>query len=142
MCNYWQVSFNCICNDCFFNFNPKDIDMNRTISREELHRRMLSAAQPTLIEALPQKYYADKHLPRALNMPHDQVDTLAPALLPDKGAEVVVYCANRQCQNSHMAAHRLTALGYTNVAVYPDGKQDWEEAGLPLESETESAVPA
>ncbi|MGD2141603.1 MAG: rhodanese-like domain-containing protein, partial [Burkholderiales bacterium] len=53
---------------------------------------------------------------------------------PDKGAEIVVYCSNLQCQNSGIAAHRLTALGYTNVAVYRDGKLDWETAGLPLES--------
>ncbi len=116
--------------------------MNRTITREELHRSLLSAAQPTLIEALPEKYYAAKHLPGALNVPHDQVDALAPTLLADKNVAIVVYCANLQCQNSHIAARRLVALGYTNIAVYADGKQDWDEAGLPLESETESAVTA
>jgi hypothetical protein len=25
-------------------------------------------------------------------------------------------------------------MGYTNVRKYADGKQDWEAAGLPLES--------
>jgi 3-mercaptopyruvate sulfurtransferase SseA len=45
-----------------------------------------------------------------------------------------VYCANRQCQNSHVAAHRLAALGYSDVSVYGGGKQDWEEAGLPFET--------
>lgn len=114
--------------------------MNSTITREALHRKLLSAARPTLVEALPEKYYADKHLPGALHMPHDRVDELAPALLPDKSAEVVVYCASRQCQNSHIAARRLAALGYSNIAVYADGKQDWDEAGLPFESAMEMAV--
>ncbi len=114
--------------------------MNSTITRETLHRKLLSTARPTLLEALPEKYYADKHLPGALNMPHDRVDELAPALLPDKGAEVVVYCANRQCQNSHVAARRLAALGYSNIAVYAHGKQDWDEAGLPFESTMEMAT--
>ena len=116
--------------------------MNATITRRELNRKLSSAARPTLVEALPEKYYADQHLPNALNMPHEQVDALAPALLPDKSAEIVVYCANIQCQNSHIAAHRLTGLGYTNVAVYRDGKQDWEDAGLPFDSVEESTVPA
>ncbi len=91
---------------------------------------------------MPEKNYADKHLPNALNIPHDQVDALAPALLPNKSARIVVYCANIQCQNSHIAAHRLSAMGYTNVVVFRGGKQDWEDAGLPFESTTESAVTA
>jgi rhodanese-related sulfurtransferase len=125
-----------------FNFQPMEDDMNRTITREELHRKLFSAARPTLVEALPEKYYADKHLPGALNLPHDWVDALAPKLLPDRNAEIVVYCANRQCQNSHIAAHHLSVLGYTDIAVYPGGKQDWDEAGLPFESATEPAVAA
>jgi rhodanese-related sulfurtransferase len=125
-----------------FNFLLMEDAMNRTITGEELHRKLLSATRPTVVEALPEKYYADKHLPGALNLPHDRVDALAPTLLPDVNAEIVVYCANRQCQNSHIAAHRLTVLGYTDIAVYPGGKQDWDEAGLPFESATEPAVTA
>jgi rhodanese-related sulfurtransferase len=116
--------------------------MNRTISREELRMRLSSASRPALVEALPEKYYVAQHLPGALHMPHDQVDALAAIVLPEKAAEVVVYCANRQCQNSHIAAHRLSALGYTNVSVYAAGKQDWDEAGLPLESGFPAAIAA
>jgi rhodanese-related sulfurtransferase len=29
----------------------------------------------------------------------------------------------------------LAALGYTNVLDYAEGKQDWIDAGLPVESE-------
>lgn len=117
--------------------------MNRLISREELRTRLSSASRPVLVEALPEKYYAANHLPGALHLPHDQVDTHATdVLLPEKSAEIVVYCANRQCQNSHIAAHRLSVMGYTNVSVYAGGKQDWEEAGLPFESTAETAVVA
>jgi len=116
--------------------------MNATITRSELNFKLLSATHPTLVEALPEKYYADKHLPNALNIPHDQVDALAPTLLPNKSDEIVVYCDNKQCQNSHIAARRLTLLGYTNVAVYPEGKQGWEDAGLPFDSVTNSTAEA
>ena len=108
--------------------------MNRTISREELYIKLSSASRPVLVEALPEKYYVARHLPGALHLPHDRVDTLAIGLLPAKAAQIVVYCANRQCQNSHIAAHRLSMLGYTDVSVYAGGKQDWEEAGLSFES--------
>lgn len=108
--------------------------MSRTITREELRSRLALTDRPILLEALPEKYYAAQHLPGALHLPHDQVDALAPSMLPQKLASIVVYCANRQCQNSHIAAHRLSVLGYTDVSVYAGGKQDWEEAGLPFES--------
>ena len=66
-------------------------------------------------------------------MPHDQVRLLAASVLPDKSAEIVVYCASETCQNSHIAAKQLEQMGYTHVAVYAGGKKDWSEAKLPVE---------
>jgi rhodanese-related sulfurtransferase len=57
-------------------------------------------------------------------------------VLPDRNAEIVVYCASATCQNSHIAARLLEQRGYTDVSVYAGGKQDWSEAGLALERET------
>ena len=34
---------------------------------------------------------------------------------------------------------RAEAMGYTNVRKYAEGKQDWVEAGLPLESPATAA---
>jgi rhodanese-related sulfurtransferase len=107
--------------------------MPRTISRDELRARIQAGTAPTIIEALPEKYYLDGHLPGALHLPHDKVRELAPALLPDKGAEIVTYCASATCRNSHIAAETLAAMGYGNVSVYAEGKQGWVEAGLELE---------
>jgi rhodanese-related sulfurtransferase len=107
--------------------------MLKQIDREELRRRIAGKNGPVLAEALPEKYFRDWHLPGARHLPHDEVDRLAPGVLPDKAAEIVVYCASRSCQNSHLAAHRLAQLGYGNVAVYAGGKQDWMEAGFPVE---------
>ena len=107
--------------------------MLNTITLAQLRDGLESANPPTLLEALPERYYADKHLPGALHFPHDQVDRLAPQVIRDKSAEIIVYCASTTCRNSHIAAQRLVQLGYTNVAVYPGGKQAWEEAGLPFD---------
>jgi rhodanese-related sulfurtransferase len=107
------------------------------ISRADLKTRLDTAqrggAPIVLLEALPEKYYRDKHLPGARNMPHDAVDRLAPALVPDKDSEIVVYCANAACKNSGIAAERLAALGYSRVRTYHEGKDDWVAAGLAIE---------
>ena len=107
--------------------------MVKTIDREELSRKLARANPPLLAEALPEKYYRDWHLPGARHLPHDEVDRLAAGVLPDKSAEIVVYCASRSCRNSHIAAAKLAQLGYENVAVYAGGKQEWSEAGLAVE---------
>ena len=105
-----------------------------TITRAELRDLIeANAAAVTLVEALPAQYFEDAHLPGAINIPHTEVRELAPELLPDKDAAIVVYCANLPCPNSGIAAHVLTKLGYTNVRDYAEGKDDWREAGLPLE---------
>lgn len=104
------------------------------IDRHALATALASDSPPTLVEALPERYFVDAHLPGAINIPHDAVDSLAPALLPDRHADIVVYCASAQCRNSDIAADRLQRLGYAKVRVYTDGKKDWAEAGLPVES--------
>jgi rhodanese-related sulfurtransferase len=108
--------------------------MPATIAREDLVARIQSGNPPVLLEALPERYFAQKHLPGALHFPHDQVAELAPRIVPDRSTPIVVYCASRTCQNSHIAAQRLAQLGYADVAVYAGGKQDWEEAGLRFET--------
>jgi rhodanese-related sulfurtransferase len=108
--------------------------MAETIDRETLHAKLDNRHKPVLVEALPVTYYEQVHLPGAVNIPHDAVDALAAELLPDKNAEIVVYCASATCRNSDYAARRLTALGYRNVHTYVGGKADWIDAGLPIES--------
>jgi PQQ-dependent catabolism-associated CXXCW motif protein len=52
---------------------------------------------------------------------------------------VVIYCL-RDCWMSWNAAKRALALGYTNVAWYPEGTDGWTDAGLLLDESTPAAV--
>jgi rhodanese-related sulfurtransferase len=52
----------------------------------------------------------------------------------DRGPVQASACASLECRNSEIAANKLIALGYTNVREYAEGKADWIEAGLPVES--------
>ncbi len=61
------------------------------ISRDELHRRLHDSSL-TIVDVLPQASYNEAHIPRALNLPLEQVTTHARELLPDLNAEIAVYC--------------------------------------------------
>ena len=104
-----------------------------TITRTELKAALDGNRELTILEALPEKYYRHGHLPSARLFPHDQARELAPVLLLDKHARIVVYCASSTCKNSQQAAEILTDLGYANVRVYVEGKADWQAAGFALE---------
>jgi rhodanese-related sulfurtransferase len=61
------------------------------ISREELLRRLKDSSL-TIIDVLPQASFVEAHLPRAINIPLEQIQTRARELLPDFAAEIAVYC--------------------------------------------------
>jgi rhodanese-related sulfurtransferase len=108
--------------------------MSPQLTLSQLQARLAQPSTPVLVDAFPERYFAADHLPGAVNVPHTVADDIVRARLPDRDALIVTYCANPACQNSHVLAHRLQVLGYRNVAVFPGGKTEWKEAGLPLES--------
>ena len=108
--------------------------MSKVITLQELRAKLDAGEEPVLVEALGPQYYEAEHLPGAINIPHTEVEALAPALLPDRDAQIVVYCSDGPCPNSGIASAKLTALGYTDVRDYHAGKAEWREAGLPLEA--------
>ena len=66
--------------------------MVQTISREELENRIKRADKFLLVETLPKVAYDHAHLPGATNLPPDKIRELAETLLPDKTADIIVYC--------------------------------------------------
>ena len=68
--------------------------MVATISREELKSKLDRRDDFVLVETLDTARFEQAHLPGAINLPPDRVRELAPKLLPDKSAEIVVYCAS------------------------------------------------
>jgi PQQ-dependent catabolism-associated CXXCW motif protein len=88
-------------------------------------------------------------IPRSLWLPDTGYGALAPATerYLRKGIEhaingeltkpIVFYCL-QNCWMSWNAAKRALAMGYTNVAWYPDGTDGWAASGLP----TQEAQPA
>ena len=69
-------------------------DMGSTITRQELKEKIDRGDDFELVETLSPTAYDHAHLPGARNLPPDKVAELAARLLPNKWAEIVVYCAN------------------------------------------------
>lgn len=104
--------------------------MAHEITIQELSSRIQNV---TVVEVLPPPFFAQGHLPSAKNIPLEGFEATARAALPDRDAEIVVYCASLTCQNSEIAGRKLGEMGYSRVRVYKGGKAEWQDAGLPLE---------
>jgi rhodanese-related sulfurtransferase len=104
------------------------------IGCEELRSKLERGERLVLVDALPPISYAHSHLPGAINVPPERVEpSWLARRIPDREAEIVVYCANEHCESSLETAGALRALGYPNVRHYPGGKDEWRARRLPLE---------
>ena len=61
------------------------------ISRDELLQRLRDPSL-TIVDVLPQASYVEAHIPRAINLPLEQIPTQAREMLSDLDADIAVYC--------------------------------------------------
>lgn len=108
--------------------------MPTPIDRDTLREWMRRGADFELVDVLPRVPYERHHLPGAIHIVSDDIETEAPCRLPARDRTMVVYCGSTRCRRSEKAAARLERLGYTDVREYVEGRRDWEAAGMPLES--------
>jgi rhodanese-related sulfurtransferase len=108
------------------------MDLSEAISREEIRRRLRDPAL-TVVDVLPASSYENGHLPAAVSLPLEEVATRASVLLPDRAAEIAVYCGGPTCPRAEQAARLLRELGYSKVRHYHGGLTEWTEAGEALE---------
>jgi len=102
------------------------------LTAQELSAKMKSKTPPIVVDVLSPKSFAASHIEGAINIPTSDMARTAPKLLPEKNAEIVVYCGSYRCGASLKAAVTLKALGYTNIHDYKGGLKEWTEMGLPL----------
>ncbi len=106
--------------------------MVREIGREELVAKV-ETGHVRLLDAQGPGWFEREHLPDAIRGRIDDPAATIAALGHDLDAEIVVYCSNATCTGSALAATLLEGRGYRNVLRYTAGKQDWIDAGLPIE---------
>lgn len=94
----------------------------KSITPDEARARLQSGDPLVLLDVRTAEEYSEKHIPGAVLLPNEEIGDTAPALLPVKDAEIIVYC--RSGNRSAQAAKKLVGLGYTNVSDL-GGIKDW-----------------
>jgi molybdopterin/thiamine biosynthesis adenylyltransferase/rhodanese-related sulfurtransferase len=102
-----------------------------TISLEELKQRLERRDAITLVDVREKDEVRAGYVPGALHIARGFLEMQAEGKLPDKNAEIVVYCAGGT--RSAFAAHTLAGMGYTRVLSANPGFVRWKDVGYPIE---------
>lgn len=94
----------------------------RKITAEQAKERMDSGDAVIVVDVRTQEEFDAGHIAGAILIPNETIIDKQPALLPDLGAEILVYC--RSGNRSAQAANKLLAMGYTQVFDF-GGIIDW-----------------
>ena len=102
----------------------------RETNVDEIKRRLDRGDKFVLIDVREESEYAKDHLPGARHLGKGIIERDAEAKLPDKGAEIILYCGGGF--RSALAADNLQKMGYTKVLSMDGGIRGWREKGFPL----------
>lgn len=97
----------------------------------EAHRRIEQNPSIRLIDIREDREWALGHIAGAEHMGKGIIERDVEERVPDKDAEVILYCGGGF--RSVLAAEALGKMGYTNVASMDGGWRGWVEAGKPVE---------
>jgi rhodanese-related sulfurtransferase len=103
-------------------------DQLEAVTIAELRRRLVTD-DVVLIDVRPELEYRAGHIPGALSMPVEKLQTMLHRLPGDK--EVVAYCRGPFCVFSHEAVLELKKKGF-KASRLDRGLPDWRFAGLPV----------
>ena len=92
------------------------------ISQEEA-KKMMDAGEVIIVDVRREDEYSQGHIPNAILVPNETIETEAHTALPDKNAVYLIYC--RSGRRSNEAAHKLIALGYQHIYDF-GGILSWE----------------
>ncbi len=88
----------------------------RQISMDEAPKMMKNEKNYMILDVRRPDEYAGGHIPKAINVPNEEIGSAEIPELPNKSQLILVYC--RSGRRSKEASEKLVKLGYTNVVEF------------------------
>jgi rhodanese-related sulfurtransferase len=102
----------------------------RELTVEQVKAKLDRREQFTLVDVREDNEWAKDHVTGAIHLGKGIIERDAEQRLPDKNAEIVLYCGGGF--RSALAADSLQKMGYTNVFSMDGGIRGWRERGFLL----------
>lgn len=102
----------------------------KSVTPAELAARRAGKNAPVVLDVRAPAEFAEGHVPGAINVPHDQVESRLAELRQYRDREVVVYC--RSGRRAGLAAEVLQRNGFTRLEHLAGDMPGWTAAGQPV----------
>jgi rhodanese-related sulfurtransferase len=102
----------------------------REVTTTQVKAKLDRGEKLTLVDVREDNEWAKDHVTGAVHLGRGIIERDAEQRLPDKQAEIVLYCGGGF--RSALAADNLQKMGYTNVFSMDGGIRDWRDQGYPL----------
>ncbi len=109
-------------------------EMVAEIDVQELKTKIDNGEIFKLVEVSNPADFKKGHIKGAIPIPLESLRDAAPQKFR-KFQQIVVYCKESNSSVGVAAARILQRLGFSNVLLLKGGKEHWQQAGLPLESD-------
>ncbi len=104
----------------------------RILSLEDVKRRLEERSPMVLVDVREKDEVRGGFIPGAISVPRGFLEIQIEQKVPDKTANVVLYCAGGT--RSALAAKTLVDMGYANVESANPGFVRWKDLGYPVET--------
>jgi rhodanese-related sulfurtransferase len=103
----------------------------KSVSARQLKDMLRDAAELALLDVREAGQFGESHLLFAVPLPYSRLELDIARLVPRRSTRVVL-CDDGESGAAALAARRLAALGYDDVAVLEGGTRGWAAAGYTL----------
>jgi rhodanese-related sulfurtransferase len=110
---------------------PRKDRTARTVAPRDLQAMLHDGEEIALLDVREAGQFGESHLFFAVPLPYSRLELDLPRLVPRRTTRVVL-CDDGASGVASLAARRLAAAGYSDVAVLEGGTRAWAEAGYPL----------
>lgn len=100
-----------------------------------LNKFLQQRPHAVVVDVLPHSNFRSGHIPGSINLPVSEIRERALETIPKLDVSIIVYCASVTCPLGDEAVSLLSELGYSKVAHFRGGLEEWVSHGHPLVSE-------
>lgn len=111
------------------------VDGSREINDLDTMLELVNAKLCTVVDVRSNAQFGEGHIPGAVLLPIETFDQMIGEFFVEYPLDtcLVLYCAGRECLDSHRVAHSLETFGFTHIRIFSGGFVEWMEGGMPVE---------
>ena len=121
------------CKDMMAQLKQKDLE----ITTEQAKQKLSNGSQCIFLDVREADEAKAGTIPHAVHIPRGFLEVKVERELPDRNADIVVYCAGGI--RSLFAAETLKQMGYPNAKSMIGGYSTWTKEGFPIEKQSVSS---